>query len=483
MSNEQTLVEEIFDPFNPPEPGAEEELQALQTTLTLAKGFSLLLAKCNQPKQRAHLIAAIKTALPQFHIQEIHFNQPIHHLLDELRGKIADPPPQAVFVSGLEYSLPVAAKADKTPVVANLNASRNSFSKVVRCPLVLWVPEYVLTAIIQGAPDFFSVRSGVFFFTPKIEDTRSLAHSLMRGDVNANFNLTYDEKLERIQTIKGLLADYKKFPDERREYHSEFGLHIRLGLLYASLGDYSSAQDHLQQAIYIAQRLNDDGLESSALDALASLYTDQGRWEEAEYISQKALELSRKIGNQILEANILNSLGNIYFQQGKEAEAESAYCRSLKLFRQNSDRVGEAYTLGNLAMIRSDQENWPEAEKLFQQSLEIYRQFGDRINEGRTLDALGLTYYGQGRLEEAEAIHQQSLRIFEETGNLVEQGLALKYLAMLHFDNGDIKQALALAEQAVAILEKTENERRLIEAKEVLEEIKMQRSQLEASIQ
>lgn len=140
----------------------QTELRAMTRALSFAEGFSLIFGRCNQSDQRKRLIAEIKKELPEFKVQEIHFKEPVPHLLDALRERLVDDSPDAVFVSGLEYSLPVAAEAHLTPFVANLNASRNSFPSVIHCPIVIWTPEYVLTAIIRGAPDFFSIRSGVY---------------------------------------------------------------------------------------------------------------------------------------------------------------------------------------------------------------------------------------------------------------------------------------------------------------------------------
>src|SRR5256884_5499970 len=234
----------ITDPFAATALDEATELRALSQALRLAQGFKLIFARCNQPQQRRNLITALRAELPELNAQEIHFNEPITHLLDELRSRIAEPPPDAVFVSGLEYSLPAAAEADATPLVANLNASRNSFPQVIPCPLVLWIPEYILNAIINGAPDFFSIRSGVYFFAAAPGDTTEIASTLMAGDEWAIEGLSVKEKQERIEAIKSLLADYESLPDSQRSYETEMRLHGRLGNLLSRIDKPSLAQKH-----------------------------------------------------------------------------------------------------------------------------------------------------------------------------------------------------------------------------------------------
>src|SRR5947209_1163329 len=113
-------ISTITDPFDATALDEATELRALSQALQLAEGFKLIFVRCNQPQQRQKLVAALRTGLPEFNVQEIHFKEPITHPLDELRSRIEEPAPDAVFVSGLEYSLPTAADADSASLVANL---------------------------------------------------------------------------------------------------------------------------------------------------------------------------------------------------------------------------------------------------------------------------------------------------------------------------------------------------------------------------
>ncbi len=143
------------DPFDLATLDEETELLALASALRLADGFRLLFARCNLPSQRTRLVTKLEAQFPPGAIVEVRLTEPVPHLLDVLRERLDALNPRAVFVSGLEHSLPVAAEAENTSFVANLNSSRNSFAIAFSCPLVLWLPEYALNAIVRGAPDFF----------------------------------------------------------------------------------------------------------------------------------------------------------------------------------------------------------------------------------------------------------------------------------------------------------------------------------------
>jgi tetratricopeptide (TPR) repeat protein len=303
------------DPFDISVLDEETELRALVRALQFGDKFALIFVRCNQPQQRKELIEKLRAQLPQFNLQEIHFSEPTTHLLDSLRERISDPRPDAVFVSGLEYSLPTAADAHNTPFIANLNAARNSFPQVAPCPLVLWVPEYVLTAISRGAPDFFSIRSGVYFFATAPGETSDFAHALTAGSGWAVWNLSLSEKQERIAAIESLLTDYEALPSNRRDYQIEMRLCLRLAHLLLMQGAYSSGQRYVEKSLCLARELSNLEWQASALNGLGHIYHRQGRLEEAAAVYLQCLEIHREVGDRDLVAQDLSSLGKIYLKQ------------------------------------------------------------------------------------------------------------------------------------------------------------------------
>jgi tetratricopeptide (TPR) repeat protein len=464
----------VTDPFAVTALDEATELRALSQALRLAQGFKLIFVRCNQPLQRRNLIAAVRAELPELNAQEINFNEPITHLLDELRGRIAEPPPDALFVSGLEYSLPVAAEADATPLVANLNASRNSFPQVMPCPLVLWMPEYILNAIINGAPDFFSIRSGVYFFAATPGDTSEIADTLTAGTEWAVEGLSLEEKQERIEAIKSLLADYESLSDSQRSYDREMGLHWRLGNLFLKIGNLSLARKHYEQLMMLARKLEDREGEGLALTGLGHIYYDQRRVTEATKAYQQALDISRDVKNREKEGLDLMNLGNVYFDQGNLIEAEKFYQQGLEIIRDIGNRSGEARVLSNLGNIYKRQKRLPEAEEFHQQSLRISHEIGDLSSESSALNNLGNVYNQLGRWTEAEKLYQDSLAIDRKIGDLVGQGGTLRNLSRLWRERGDLMRALEFAQKAVEILKLTEDMQELAAAQELLAELQQE---------
>lgn len=451
------MTEEAFlqdDPFSPTALDEATELRALSQALQLAQGFKLIFARCNQSDQRHKLVAKLRVELPSLNIQEIHFTEPLTHLLDALRERIVRPVLNAVFISGLEYSLPNADEAHATPFVANLNASRNSFPDVVNCPLVIWIPEYVLSAIAIGAPDFFSIRSGVYFFAAGPGETADLAQSLMVGEVSMLGSLTLEEKMERVKAIESLLADYESLPTGKRDPEAEIRLRLRLASLQQLLGSYDSAKLYFQQSLEQAKKLRSLEYESEANTGLGIVYRKLGKWSEAKAAFERGLEISRKTGDRFGEAMDLRNIGNVYFSLGQWEDARKFYEQSLEILQELGDRFQEGGALANLANVLRQQGQLSEAEEMLKKALQIEQEVGDIFSVGGVLQSLGALYSDEGRVLEAEEAYQQSLQIALQLGDAEGAWMTLRNQSILREQQGDFRGAKDFDKQAVEILRK-----------------------------
>lgn len=406
-----------IDPFAPGTLDQETELAALTHALEFASGFSLLFAQCNQAPQRRQLMAEMRERLQKFTVQEIHLNQPVNHLLDALREQLTEPLPDAVFVSGLEHSLPSVAEAATTSFIANLNASRNSFPQTLPRPIVLWVPEYVLTAIAQGAPDFFSIRSGVYSFAATPEERAEFVHTLSAGEYWQAANLPLAEKRDRVAAIEQLLAEYENLPADQRDRRTELRLLVRLGTLFDAQGSYAEAFSQFQRALKLAEEVGERAGVAISLHQLGNLHYLRGEYSEAQDRYEQSLRISEELGDRAGVAASLHQLGALHQDRSEYSEAQDRYEQSLRILEEIGDRAGIAKPLHNLGMLYQHRGEYGEAQDRYQQSLRIKEEFGDRAGGANSLHQLGNLHYLRGEYGEAQDHYQQSLRIKEELGD------------------------------------------------------------------
>jgi tetratricopeptide (TPR) repeat protein len=442
----------LAEPFAPSVADEEVELRALCRALTLGEGFSLLFARCNQADHRRELIDKIREKLPDLNVHVIDLREPITHLLDELRDRLTDTAPDAVFVLGLEYSLRTSDEARSSPLIANLNASRNSFPRVVRCPMVLWIPEYVVTAISRGAPDFFSIRSGHYSFVATPKDSMNVVQSVMAGDWAGVQNLSLAEKQERVESIKSLLADYESLTTEKRDLWTEARLHFRRGTLLSAVGAYDEALAETSASLQIAEALGHRPGVSDSLHQIAMIHQRRGEYEEALELYERALKMNEELGHRAGVASSLHQIGMIHQDRGEYEAALEQYERSLKITEELGYREGVAASIHQTALVHQEQGEYEAALELYERSLKIRKELGDQSGVAGSLHQIAIIHEYRGEYEAALELYEQSLNIKLELGDRAGVASSLHQIGMIRELQSDYPEAFRLLSRALAIL-------------------------------
>jgi tetratricopeptide (TPR) repeat protein len=456
------------------------EIKALTRSIIRAEHFSLLFARSNQRPRQKELIEKIKTGLPGKKIEVVYFENEISNLLDELRGRF-DEKPDAVFVYGLETSMPKSEIADKTPFVLNLNASRNAFPAIIDCPIVFWLPDYAIKAIMNGAPDFFSVRSGVFFFENDEElTTRQISEAVSSG-YKEHDALFYEERQQRIKNLEELLAEYRSLPQEKRDLEAEYHLKDRLADIYDKTANYSKAEQLLKEVLEDIGQDNDNRL-SQQLNNLALVYDEQGKYAEAIELYKQAMEIDEKtIGKEHPNYAVrLNNLANVYRSQGKYDEAIELFKQAMEIDEKTIGKEHSDYAtdLSNLAHVYQSQGKYDEAIELYKQAMEIdEKTIGkEHPNYAVRLNNLAGVYRSQGKYDEAIELYKQVLEIGEKTIGKEHPVYAthLNNLAHLYESQGKYGEASDLFKEALRIFEKTlpENHPHILQLRRRVERVR-----------
>jgi len=200
------------------------------------------------------------------------------------------------------------------------------------------------------------------------------------------------------------------------------------GKMANMLGDYSFAQQWLEQLIKIRQ--SKQGLDKKqnninlavALNTLASLYQDQGKYAQAEYLYKHSLEIKEKTQGKVDHPSVaatLDNLANSYQAQGKYIKAEPLYKRSLEITEKalGKDHPSVSTTLNNLAGLYHAQGKYAQAEPLYKRSLEIKEKAlgKDHPSVATTLNNLAVLYYHQEKYQAAIPLFKRALAIFKKT--------------------------------------------------------------------
>jgi Tetratricopeptide repeat len=321
---------------------------------------------------------------------------------------------------------PQAKKSDRDTFFGYLQWTRESF-RDFRFPIVLWVSKNIYNLMLSETPDFWSWRTGVFFFKADLETFNA------NRDVVAFPSNLQDRDLDLATAESIPLVDLEQLIERTISRNPEdpllISLYNRLGCLYADrlrtrkYDDYISEQnlaiDYFQKAIDLASTSSPDL--ATSLNNLASLYESMSRYAEAEplYFHSIAISEEQLGANHPDTATSLNNLARLYRSIRKYVEAEPLYVRALAIREEQlgANHPDTATSLNNLAGLYGSIGRYAEAEPLYVRSLAIREeQLGaNHPDTGSSLNNLAVLYYIMGRDAEAEPMYVRALAILEQS--------------------------------------------------------------------
>ena len=213
----------------------------------------------------------------------------------------------------------------------------------------------------------------------------------------------------------------------------------------------------LEAAVGAARRLEDRGLEGTALGNLGLAHADLGETRRAIELYEQRLEIAREIGDRQGEGNALGNLGNAHANFGETRRAIEFHEQHLEIAREIDDRRGEGAALGNLGNAYADLGETRRAIELHEQRLEIASEIGDRRGEGAALGNLGNAYADLGETRRAIEYYEQHLEIAREIGDRRGEGNSLYNLGDELAKAGERGQAITRLQEALDILKEIES--------------------------
>jgi DNA-binding SARP family transcriptional activator/predicted ATPase len=256
-----------------------------------------------------------------------------------------------------------------------------------------------------------------------------------------------------IQRVRALIAQ-GQLPDQGQE-----NLQAALGKLLveqagalSEQGLYEPAIAAAQEAICLAQAVQDKRIEAGGYLHWAKTRTRQGEFDDARHHAEIALRLAQSTDLRQIEAESLLHLGATYFRQGILTEAGDYYKEAWHTCREIGDRWSEYNSLNGLGLVHKGMGSYNKAIEYHGSSLRICREIGDHRGEGVVLNNLGAIHRRLGDFANARECMEQALLIDRGLGNRYNQVQILLNLTVLHFYYlADYIAAKACSEQTLAI--------------------------------
>lgn len=224
-----------------------------------------------------------------------------------------------------------------------------------------------------------------------------------------------------------------------------------LGVAYAKLGRYQSAEDALRRRVGIARSRQDFQGQIYGLNNLGTVLLQAENIEAAQNSFTDALKISRTIKNRDGEGLSLSNLGLAASAAGNYPEAIKYYKTALSLRSFSGNPLGEANTRNNLADAYRAANVPKEALISYQSALSLAQISNDVPSQFRALRGLGQSFNAMKEHGAALNIFAQHLALAQREKNPVEELLSLRLAAKVYQITGNLGKARDFYEQALML--------------------------------
>ena len=324
---------------------------------------------------------------------------------------------RAVFVTGLEYGIPF--DQPNARVLAELNLGRDAFLRDVPHPLVIWLPDYAVTAVARYAPDFWAWRSGVFEFETGESDRRvAFEQSIWRDQPSHTLtSLTPEARLLRRRQLESLLDDYRDLSGNELIARERARVLGNLGDVCSASQDFHTAIAYFEHTLRIQRQTGDRRDEANTLIHLGSVYTEQGDQQTALEFYEEALSIFRQVRDQRGETTALNGLARAYASLGDQCQGLKYYEQILPTLIPGWRLDGENITLDqlgtNVADVSSALVRLRRANEYFSQALACSEQALPILRQTQNIHGVAIAQYNIARLSYAIGEAAQALTHLE----------------------------------------------------------------------
>jgi tetratricopeptide (TPR) repeat protein len=380
--------------------------------------FSLSVAVCNSPALRDYVIDQLRAA--DGGIQTVRLPKDTADVLAVVREAVKGASPPAIFIMGMEQSLPSTAK--EHPVLRHLNGTREAWKATYSCPVVFWVPEYAVRLVMTEARDFWAWRSHQFEFVAETATVKAGMTDRFAGDLTLAGNLPADEKRFRIAELEQRISEAGDPPPPQLATHVCTWL-SELGYLYAVIGNLDQAETMFRNALEIEEKLGRLEDIASAYGNLGLIYQTRGNLDLAEAMHKKSLTIEEKLGRLEGMAPAYGNLGIVYARRGDLDQAETMLRKALAIDEKLGRLEGMAIRYGNLGAVYQERGDLDQAETMHRKSLAIEEKLGRREGMASDYANLGTVYEQRGDLGAAREYGTRSRDLFARIGmpHMVEE--------------------------------------------------------------
>ncbi len=275
--------------------------------------------------------------------------------------------------------------------------------------------------------------------------------------------ITHLEQARKLYPLKKRNAEAQRRREKRAKALQKSAdlslqtLYLQLGRAYEIAGSYDQALAVYDELQALAQAQDDRPLQLAALMARTTVYaapTHHYDPESVDILTQQALPLAQELEDHAAQAKILWNLMLLHIFTGNMQQALEHGEASLALAREHNLPEQLAYTLHDLFRPYLFCGHPEQAVDVLHESQAMWREMDNKPMLADSLNVLSGHYALIGEYNRAIEVGQEALQLSDEIDNVWNQSFGRMQLSFVYMDRGDYAKAIELMEASITLGEK-----------------------------
>ena len=258
----------------------------------------------------------------------------------------------------------------------------------------------------------------------------------------------YTQSQRCYETARGLWQEEGFVPGEMSVLN-------QLGNLSGLMGKANEALAYYQDALRLADELNDRLSQASCGFNVGWALQQLGRWEDAVESFYRVLAIKDVPDIADLHCSVYSCLGVLFLRRDKPIKAVDMFKKVLDMPRASPSNLRDTWT--NIGEAYQRMADFAGASEAFDRALQLSEKAGSLHDVAVTRGLMAELALAQGGLDRAWQLNEQALSSTRELGLRREQGLALRVRALILAARGETDAAARAFDLAVALLQDAED--------------------------
>jgi len=212
-----------------------------------------------------------------------------------------------------------------------------------------------------------------------------------------------------------------------------------------------SAIHYGQQAVVVASRISNPGLEAQARNDYGTALLLKGNLDAAIAELSTGMTIRKSLKDSSGTASIQLKLGNCYYKAGKLDSAMLQFTSALAYFEKENKVFESAQVQGNIGALYFTMGNYAKAIDYQTKSAGLLESLNRSYELSNTLVNIGNTYLKTKDTSNGLIYYRKAQDIAGSSKNIYAQSAALNNLSNISIGKKDFVEAIRLAEQSIAL--------------------------------